>query len=209
MPQKDDYLMTMEITDWNLLPNQRFFVQLSDNGLGIDVDIFNTKADLDAFINRVAFGSTVFGTDVEVTVEADSTEPSSGEDISKFNVKLSYDLKVNGELLDTLKKFQVGPFTDLDPIEDALLVTEAMIQARATLELNKGTHSAFRRGLRLDKHYEDLEEGDIVSLTITKRGLVAEPNRIDELSIEVAQNDDGEFNMFDVIDVTVFEDVVR
>ncbi len=201
--------MTMEITDWNLLPNQRFFVQLSDNGDDIDIDIFNTKADLDGFTNRVAFGTAVFGFEIEATVEADSTEPSSGEAISKFNTNLSYDLKVNGALTDPTKKFQVGPFTDLDPIEDALLVTEAMIEARATLELNKGTHSAFRRVLRLDKHYEGLEEGDIVSLTITKRGLVAEPNRIDEISIEVAQNDDGEFNMFDVIDVTVFEDVVR
>ena len=209
MPQEDDDLMTMEITDWNLLPNQRFFVQLSDNGDGIDTDIFNTKADIDAFINRVAFGTSSFGVDVQVTVEADSTEPSSGDGISKFNTSLSYDLKVNGALGDTLKKFQVGPFTDLDPIEDALLVTEAMIEARATLELNKGTHSAFRRTLQLDKHYEDLEEADIVSLTITKRGLVAEPNRIDLVSIEVAQNEDGEFNMFDVIDVTVFEDVVR
>ena len=201
--------MTMEITDWNLLPNQRFFVQLSDNGEDIEIDIFNTKADLDAFTNRVAFGTTNFGVDVEATVEEDSTEPSSGDAISKFNTNLAYDLKVTGALADPLKKFQVGPFTDLNPIEDALLLSEAMIEARATLELNKGTHSAFRRNLRLDKHYEDLEEGDIVSLTITKRGLAAEPNRIDLVSIEVAQNDDGEFNMFDAIDVTVFEDVVR
>jgi len=201
--------MALEITDWNLLPNQRFFVQLSDNGLGIDIDIFNTKSDIDAFINRVAFGSTTFGTGVEALVTADSTPTSSGDEISKFNTDLSYDLKVTGALTDPLKKFQVGPFTDLNPIEDSLLVTEAMIQARATLELNKGTHSSFHRNLRLDKHYEALNEGDIISLSSTKRGLTNELNRIESISIEVVQNEDGEVSMFDNIDVTVFEDVVR
>jgi hypothetical protein len=204
--------MALEITDWNILPNQRFFVLLHDTGAGIDVDIFNTKADLDADINRVAFANGPYGADVLIVITADSTEPSSGDSLSKFNPSLAYDLKTSGVNEDPPNpdvKLQVGPFTDLDPIEDALLVTEAMIEARATLELNRGTHSAFRRILQLDKHYEDLEEGDIVSLTITKRGLVAEPNRIDEIAIEVSQNDDGEINMFDVIDVTVFEDVVR
>jgi hypothetical protein len=201
--------MAFEITDWNLLPNQRFFVQLSDNGTDIDVDIFNTKADLDSFINRVAFATPPFGTGVEVNLTADSTPPSSGDDISKFNTDLIYDLKVSGDPGDPIVKLQVGPFTDLNPIEDSLLVTEAMIEARATLELNKGTHSSFHRNLRLDKHYEALNEGDIISLSSTKRGLVDERNRIDDISIEVVQNEDGELTMFDNIDVTFFEDAVR
>jgi len=201
--------MAFEITDWNLNPNQRFFVRIRDGGTEIEVDIFNTKADLDADVSRVAFGTVTFGTDLPVTVTADTTEPSSGDAISKFNPDLTYDLRVTGEDGDALKKFQIGPFTDLPPVEDALLVTEAMVQARAIFEINKGTHSSFNRELRLDKHYEDLEEGDIISLSSTKRGLVSEPNRIDTLSIEVSIGEDGELNMFDVIDVTVFEDVVR
>ena len=201
--------MAFEITDWNLNPNQRFFIRLRDNGTVTEVDIFNTKSDLDSDINRVAFGTIGYGENLGLTVEADTTEPSSGEAIGFFNTDLSYHLKVTGLPFDTEKKFQVGPFTDLPPIEDALLVSEAMIQARATLELNRGTHSAFHRSLQLDKHYENLNEGDIISLTITKRGLVSEPNRIDDISIEVNQNEDGELDMFDVLQVTVFEDVVR
>lgn len=201
--------MAFAVTDWNLSPNQRFFVRLRDSGTNVEIDIFNTKADLDADINRVAFGTITYGENLALAVEADSTEPSSGDPISFFNNDLAYHLKVTGLAFDTEVKLQIGPFTDLPPVEDALLVTEAMIQARAILEINKGTHSAFHRNLRLDKHYENLNEGDIISLSSSKRGLVDEPNRIDDLSIEVNQNNDGGFDMFDNIDVTVFEDAVR
>lgn len=202
--------MALEVTDWNLLPNQRFFVRMEDKTGTIDIDIFNTKADLDAFVSRVGFATGLpYGTNIFATITADTTEPSSGDALSRFNPDQTFDLKYTGLFGDSLKKFQIGPFTDLPPVEDALLVTEAMVQARAILEINRGTHSSFNRELRLDKHYEALEEGDIISLSSTKRGLVSEPNRIDTLSIEVAIGEDGELNMFDVIDVTVFEDVVR
>lgn len=197
------------VDDWNLSPNQRFFVRLRDSGTDIEVDLFNTKADLDGDINRVAFGTIGYGVNLGLVLTEDTTEPSSGDPIAFFNADINYHLKVTGAFADTEKKLQIGPFTDLPPVEDALLVTEAMIQARAALEINRGTHSAFHRSIPLDEHYPDLKEGDFVTLTITKRGLSAEINRIDDLSIEVSQGEDGEINMFDVIDVTVFEDVVR
>lgn len=201
--------MAFEIIDWNLLPNQRFFVRLEDSTNQVAIDIFNTKADLDADSNRVAFAVVNYGLGRLVTVTADTTEPSSGDPIAKFNTDLDYDLIIDSADGDTLKKFQVGPFTDLPPIEDALLVTEQMIQARATLEINRGTHSATMRNLRLDKHFEDLNEGDIVSLSSTKRGVASELNRIDDISIEVQIGADGEADFFDVVQVIVFEDAVR
>ncbi len=202
--------MALDVTDWNLSPNQRFFVHLQATIAGVfSIDIYNTKADLDAAINRVAFATGAFGTDVAVEVTEDGTPPSSGKAISKFNSDLSYDLKVSGSPGDPEVKLQIGPFTELPPIEDALLVTEQMIAARAALELNRGTHSSFHRELRLDRHYEALNENDIISLSSTKRGLVSEPNRVDELAIEATVNEDGQLDMFDIIEVTVFEDVVR
>ncbi len=204
--------MAHDVNDWNINPNQRFFVRLEEDtvgNVGTFVDLYNTKADMDAETNRVAFATVPFGVVVPVTLTEDTTEPSAGEPLGFFNTDLSYHLKITGQVGDGITKLQVGPFTDLPPVEDALLVTEAMIQARATLELNRGTHSAFRRTVRLDKHYEALNEGDIVDLSSTKRGLVNEPNRIDDISIEVSVNEDGELSMFDVVNLTVFEDVVR
>ncbi|KKL52048.1 hypothetical protein LCGC14_2289390 [marine sediment metagenome] len=201
--------MAFQVTDWNLTPNQRFFVKLSDGGSQIQIDIYNTQADMDASTNRVASATVSFGTDVEVIITPDSTEPSSGEALAKFNTDLSYDLKATGADGDPTKKFQIGPFTDMPPIEDALLVTEAMIQARATLEINKGTHSKLSRTLQLDSHYPDLVEGDIVSLSSTKRGLASVRNRIDDLTIKVVIDESKEVDFFDTLEVTEYVDIVR
>ena len=201
--------MSFEVTDWNLLPNQRFFVKLSDAGSQMQVDIYNTQADIDADTNKVGTATVAFGADREVTITAGSTDPSSGDPLAKFNTDLTYDLKATGSDGDTTKKFQVGPFTDMPPVEDALLVTEAMIQARATLEINRGTHSKLTRTLLLDSHYPALGEGDIVSLSSTKRGLSGVRTRIDNFTLNVAIDSNGIVDFFDTIDVVEFKDVVR
>ncbi len=201
--------MAFQVTDWNLLPNQRFFVKLSDAGTQMQIDIYNTQADMDASVNRVASATVNFGTDLEVIITADSTPPSSGEALAKFNTDLSNDLKATGIDGDPTKKFQIGPFTDMPPIEDALLVTEAMIQARATLEINKGTHSKLSRTLQLDSHYPDLAEGDIVRLSLTKRGLASVRNRIDTLTIAVVIDETKEVSFFDTLEVVEYKDIVR
>ncbi len=201
--------MTFEVTDWNLLPNQKFFVKLSDAGTQMNVDIYNTKVDIDADTNKVGSATVAFGTGVEVTITAGATDPSSGDPLAKFNTELTYDLKVTGVDGDTTKKFQVGPFTDMPPVEDALLVTEAMIQARATLEINRGTHSKLVRTLLLDSHYPALDEGDIVSLSATKRGLSSVRTRIDNIILRIEIDDSRIINFFDTMDVVEFKDVVR
>ena len=201
--------MAFEVTDWNILPNQRFFVKLSDGGTQMQIDIYNTQADMDASTNRVASATVNFGTDIEATITADSTPPSSGESLAKFNTDLSYDLKATGIDGDTTKKFQVGPFTDLSPIEDPLLVTEAMIQARATLEINKGTHAKLSRALRLDTHYPALNERDIVTVSSTNRGLSTVRHRVDNIRIEAIINEDKELIIFDTLEATEYKDVVR
>ena len=201
--------MAFEVTDWNLLPNQKFFVKLSDGGSQMDVDIYNTKADIDADTNKVGTATVAFGTGREVTITAGATDPSSGDPLAKFNTDLSYDLKVTGIDGDTTKKFQVGPFTDMPPVEDALLVTEAMIQARATLEINRGTHSKLTRTLLLDSHYPALDEGDIVSLSSTKRGLSSVRTRVDNIIINAVIDQNRVVSFFDTIDVVEFKDVVR
>ena len=201
--------MAFQVTDWNVLPNQRFFVKLSDAGTQMQIDIYNTQADMDASANRVASATVNFGTDLEVIITADSTPPSSGEALAKFNTDLSYDLKATGADGDPTKKFQIGPFTDMAPIEDALLVTEAMIQNRATLEINRGTHSKLSRTLQLDRHYPALIEGDIVSLSLTKRGLASVRNRIDTLTIAVVIDESKEVSFFDTLEVVEYKDIVR
>lgn len=202
--------MAFDVTDFNLNPNQPWFIQISDIGSVALVEVFNTKADMDASTNRVAFNnSVIFGTDIEVELTEDTTEPLLAEAIGKFNSSLDYHMKVSGTNGDPTIKFEIGPFTDLEPIEDAMLLTEQMIQDRATLELNRATHTALRRSINLKSHFPDLDESDIITLSSTKRGLVSVRNRIDSLTISASIDSSRRVDFADRIEVVEFVDFVR
>lgn len=197
-----------DVTDWNINPNQKWFVKLSDAGAVALVELFNTLADAQAGTNRVAFGNAAFGTDVKVLLTPDTTLPSFGP-LVKFNIQLDYHLKITGVDGDATKRFAIGPFTDLPPVEDPLMLTEQIILARATLEINRGTHSTLRRSIALGSHYPALNCGDIVTLSSTRRGLVAVRNRIESLTITARIEDTRELTFNDDVEAVEYIDFVR
>jgi len=200
--------MAFDVTDWNINPNQKWFVKLSDAGTTALIELFNTLADAQAGTNRVAFANVAFGVDVKVLLAADTTPPSFGT-LAKFNIQLDYHLKITGVDGDATKRFAIGPFTDLPPVEDPLMLSEAVILARANLEINRGTHSILARALSLDSHYPALNGGDIVTLSSTRRGLVAVRNRIESITITARIDESKELTFNDSLEVVEFLDFVR
>jgi hypothetical protein len=201
--------MAFDITDWNINPNQKWFVKLSDAGATALVELFNTLADAIAGTNRVAVGANVsFGVDVKVLLTAEVTQPTFGP-LTKFNSQLDYHLKITGVDGDSTKRFAIGPFTDLPPVEDALMLTEEIVLARATLEINRGTHSILRSSLELDSHYPALELGDIVTVSSTRRALVAVRHRVDAIRLMVRIDDQNQVEFNDEIEAVEFQDFVR
>jgi hypothetical protein len=196
-----------DVSDWNLNPNQKWFVRLSDAGAAILVELFNSLADLDVSASRVAYASVTFGADVKVLLIEDSTAPLFGP-MSKFNSQLDYHLKVNGQDGDQTKRFAIGPFVDLPPVEDPLMLSEEIIQARATLEINRGTHSILTTSVSLAEHYPDLDCGDIVEISSTRRALVAVKNRVNAITI-TARIDGREVRFNDQVEAVRFVDFIR
>jgi hypothetical protein len=201
--------VAFNVTDWNVFPNQRFYVKVSDIGSKMRVELFNTAADAAASTNRVASADVDFGSDVPVLLVADATLPSSGDPLTKFNPSLSYHLKADGSDSDPTKTFAVGPFTDLPPVEDPLILSEAMADARATLEINKGTHMRVVRNFAVNRHHGELEQGDIITITSTKRGIASVRNRIENITLEARLNGRLELVMHDFIETVEFVDFAR
>jgi hypothetical protein len=54
------YDSTPRQTDWNVSPNQRFYVKISDIGSQMRVELFNTPADAGAGTDRVASANVDF-----------------------------------------------------------------------------------------------------------------------------------------------------
>ncbi len=198
-----------DVADWNIEPNQKWFVKLSDIGASALVELFNTLADLEAAVNRVAYASVAFGVDVKVTLTADATAPSFGAALSKFNSQLDYHLKITGSDGDATKRFAIGPFTDLPPVEDPLMLSEEVIAARATLEINKGTHSTLRRQMTLESHYPDLDLGDIVTLASTRRVIAPVKNRVEGITFTASIDDRQQITFNDNLETVEFIDFVR
>ncbi len=200
--------MAFDILDWNVDPNQPWYVKLSDVGSQMRLELFNAQADMDASANRVASADIAFGSSVNVTLTADITQPAYGEPLAKFNTSLSYHLVAAGADGDPVKKFLIGPFTDLPAIEDPLMLSENMIQARAQVEINRAIHTSLMRSFALDSHYPALNEGEIITLSSTKRGLSAVRCRVESLIIR-AEKSENDMRLADSLEVVEFKDVKR
>lgn len=207
--------MAFDIRDINLDPNQRWFIRMEDtspNGSTptLTIGVFNTLADAQAETARVAFSAgNDFGSSVDILLTADATEPAFGGEIARFNTELTYHLIVRSTLNDSLKIFQIGPFTELPTIEDALMVTEQMIQDRAILELNLGTHTAVRRVVQLSEHVPTLNEGDIVTYESSRRSLAAVKQQVIGVVLRIRQNEDSSVDFHDELELVEWQDFSR
>jgi hypothetical protein len=196
----------LDVVDFNLSPNIRWFVRLAA-AAAIEVELYGSAANAQAQENRLGHGSAVFGAAAQVTITADpDLLPAPGEPIAKFNPALGYHLKVSGESGDAAKIFAIGPFTDLDAIEDPLMLSEAVIRARAELEINRGTHSRALTSVSLARHYPELDEGAIVTLTSTRRSMDAVRQRVLSHAIAGSIDDSGRMEIADELETVEYVD---
>lgn len=170
----------LEITDWNINPNQDWFVKLSDNGDDILVELFNTLVDAIAGINLVASGSGAFGTGTEVELTMDD---SGDPNISFFNSSLSYHIKVSGSDSDTTKIYQIFAFTDLDEINNSIYRSLDLVTRRIQKEINQHTHVTKEKSLILSTLIDGLEINDVLRINSDFRGGTPTDNIVSEITI--------------------------
>jgi hypothetical protein len=191
--------MAPSVDDFNLDPNQTWYVKLShDGGAGL-VGLFNSQADAEAGTNRVAYAAFSYGTAVEITLTNDAADP----EVSIFNTYLEYHLRVTFLSEDDAALFRVGPFTDLPEVRDTLLVSSAQILDRARREIDEHTHTAIERTMPLAAHYPALDVGDIVRVTDSMRSLDVSTR----LTKVVTQFDAA--SLTDTITTVEYKDVTR
>lgn len=159
--------MTASLDDWNVDPNETYFVWIGQNAGAGRVELYPTLADVQAKTNRIAYGDFVYGTEQSVVMENDTTEPT----IERYNTYISYHVKVTLLGGDTVKIFAKKPNTDLPDIVDSLLVEEATVIARGTKEINDHTNVRIEWTLLLGSHMPELDVDDIVRFTESQRGL--------------------------------------
>jgi hypothetical protein len=153
--------MSFSITDWNISPNQDWYVKLSDAGDDIFVELYTTQADAEAGTSLTAYGSTDFGTDSDVVLVMDDV---GSPEISLFDAGSTYHLKVSGQDADETKIYHVSPFVDLPGITHGIYQSEGMIAPRASYEINAHTHTSKIKSIGIANHIPGLKTGDVLRI---------------------------------------------
>lgn len=172
------------ITDWNINPNQNWYIQLEDNGSDITVELYSSQSDAEAGSNLVASGSGEYGTDSEVLL---TMEESGSPTISFFNSALSYHLKLSGESGDADILFQLYPFVDITEINSSIYRSEDLISRRITKEINEHTHVVINKTLSLPTLIDGLKIQDVLQIDSDFRGKTSS-NFVDEINIKGSHN---------------------
>jgi hypothetical protein len=178
--------MAFTITNWNLNPNISWWVNISDNGSGIDVELYSTAADAVAGTNAIASSETIinpvaYGTDVEVVLVWSGSALT--DEISYFNSDLDFHLTVSGSSGDPDITYSIAPFADIDPITDSIYRSDELIAAKSLSEINKHTHLSKIKIIDIAVHNPAMAVGDQVTIDSTLRGGVAPLAIIEEVNI--------------------------
>jgi len=191
--------MTASIDNWNVDPNQVWYVKIGPSGGQGLVELFNTAADAQAGTNRVAHGTFSFGSGAPVTLTDEPTPPT----VQIFNEVLEYHLKATLLEEDPAATFRIGPFTDLPEVSSPLLSDADRILDRARREIDQHTHTQILRDVSLAVHYPDMDVGDVVRITDSMRSLDVTA-RIDEIRTSFDKD-----SLLDTFTAVEFKDVVR
>lgn len=191
--------MAAKVDDLNVNPNQAWYIKISDAGTQGLVEFFNSEADAEAGINRVAYGYFDFGYAVEVELTNDTADP----EIEIFNDYLDYHIKVTLYDGDPTKIFREGPLTDLTEVSDPLLISSQAILDRARREIDEHTHTKIIRDVSLATHLPQRDPGDVIRLRDPMRGL-DQLVRIEDITTMGTKD-----SLLDAIRTVEFKDVKR
>lgn len=157
--------MSFSVTAWNLNPNRDWYVKLSDSGADILVELYPTQSDAEGGTNLTASGTADFGSNSQVML----TMASGGSpEISLFDAKATYHLKVAGQDADATKIFHISPFVDLPGITHGIYQSEGMISPRASYEINAHTHTSKIKSIGIANHIPEMQAGDILRIQSTR-----------------------------------------
>jgi len=161
--------MALSIVNWNIAENIVWYVRLENTGSAISVALYLSEADAEAETNAQAIGvSSAYGASLEITLNnaSEATTP-----VSLFRDDYGWHLIVSGASGDSDKIFKIKEFVDLDEISHAIYRNGALIEARASAEIDAHTHAAIIRDIMLATHLPTLEPGDIINLDSDRRDL--------------------------------------
>jgi hypothetical protein len=159
--------MGFQINDWNINPNQVWFVVLYDAEPGIGVLLYDGNPNMGGVLVGTGACSTYNGPVVLM-----------GTGIEYFNSQVQYHLKVSGASGDPQEIFRVGEFVDLPDVEDPIYQDQALVQIKIRESILQHTKTKHVYSVNLATHTTNRDLGGVERIT---------SSRIDSVTGEVEE----------------------
>jgi hypothetical protein len=188
----------MELLDWNVKPNQIWYVKVSPSG---DVFLYETSENMVSDTNIVAKGTADSNLQVVLLYQTDDSAMGYYYQDMEYHLSLS-------ELPTSERTFKVKFLTDLSEINDPIYTNSNIVKSRGESELNLHTHLTINKELTLATHLPEIECGDIISFSSTRRGFEVK-EQVMSNTIESSLSDDGETYLINVIKTATYKEIIR
>jgi hypothetical protein len=190
----------LELSDWNVSPNKIWYVSVD----GLEVTLYDTEADMLASENPVAYGEA---DPITYEVVLSYIDEYDGTTMEFYYQDFSYHLVLSDELA-SVHQFRVRPFTDLEELRHPIYNNSNIVLSRGEAELNLHTFTVLGRELVLGEHIPEMEPGEVVDLTSTRRN-VAQKSQILSQTIEGSVGDDGTASLTNTIRIANYTELYR
>lgn len=191
----------LELLDWNVKPNQTWFVQVDNTA----VTLYESQTDLEAGTNAIAVGIA----DSSLNVLLEYVDEYEG-DVEFYYPDVAFHLTLS-EIPDEydVRWFKIKPLTDLSEIRDPIYNNSNIAIMRGEAELALHTFAVLGRSILLGTHIPELEVGDVANLTSVRRGVTDEKSQILSQTISGTVSEGGETSLVTSISVANYVELSR
>jgi len=188
------------LENWNVKPNQTWFVHVNS----YTVTIYESEADMLAVSNAIAVGTADADSLETVLTYVDEYEG----DVEFYYQDVPYHVSLS-EVIVGDRYFKIKPLTDLAEIRHPIYNNSSVILMRGQAELNLHTFTVLGRELVLGSHIPEMEAGECVDLTSTRRNVTAEKSQILSQTISGSIGEDGTASLVNSIKVATYMELYR
>jgi len=188
------------LENWNVKPNQTWFVHVNS----YTVTIYETEVDMLAVSNAIAVGTADADSLATVLTYVDEYEG----DVEFYYQDVPYHVSLS-EVIAGDRYFKIKPLTDLAEIRHPIYNNSSVILMRGQAELNLHTYTILGREVVLATHVPEMEVGECVDLTSTRRNVTSEKSQILSQNISGSVGENGEASLVNSICVANYTELYR
>lgn len=149
----------ISIVNSNLEPNIKWFILSISDSSYIYTYCYQSLADLQGNQNQIASGQTNVGSNQTIIL---SQAPGSPVTLARFDTEIAWHLVVSGGINEASTIFQVGPWSDMEPVKHAIYQNRSIIPYRAAALIDKATKLDTQISITYTGTIYNLEPNDTV-----------------------------------------------